>query len=73
MAHVDTLARSGSKRVARAVAELPEEQRVVIEMAFLDGDSHGVIAERLDLPLGTVKGRVRLGLKKLSGKLGAVS
>ncbi len=60
-----------AERVARAVAELPDEQRVVIEMAFLDGDSHGVIAERLDLPLGTVKGRVRLGLKKLSGKLGA--
>lgn len=62
-----------AERVARAVAELPDEQRVVIEMAFLDGDSHGVIAERLNLPLGTVKGRVRLGLKKLSGKLGAAS
>ncbi len=60
-----------AERVGRALAELPDEQRVVIEMAFLDGDSHGDIAERLDIPLGTVKGRVRLGLKKLSGKLGA--
>ena len=60
-----------TERVARAVADLPDEQRLVIEMAFLHGDSHGVIAERLGLPLGTVKGRVRLGLKKLSGKLGA--
>jgi RNA polymerase sigma-70 factor (ECF subfamily) len=60
-----------AERVSRAVAELPDEQRVVIEMAFLDGDSHGDIAARLDLPLGTVKGRVRLGLKKLGGKLGA--
>ena len=60
-----------AERVARALAELPEEQRVVIEMAFIDGDSHSDIAERLDLPLGTVKGRVRLGLKKLGGKLGA--
>ncbi len=62
-----------SERVSRAVAELPDEQRVVIEMAFIDGDSHGVIAERLGLPLGTVKGRVRLGLKRLGGKLGAAT
>ena len=60
-----------AERVSRAVAELPDEQRVVIEMAFFDGDSHGTIAERLGVPLGTVKGRVRLGLKKLGGKLGA--
>jgi len=60
-----------AERVARALAELPEEQRVVIEMAFIDGESHSDIAELLDLPLGTVKGRVRLGLKKLGGKLGA--
>jgi RNA polymerase sigma-70 factor (ECF subfamily) len=60
-----------SERVSRALAELPEEQRIVIQMAFIDGDSHGEIAERLDLPLGTVKGRVRLGLKKLGGRLGA--
>ncbi len=53
----------------RAVNELPDEQRVVIQMAFIDGDSHAEIAQRLDLPLGTVKGRVRLGLKKLGGKL----
>ena len=62
-----------SERVSRAVAELPAEQRMVIEMAFLQGDSHGEIAERLGLPLGTVKGRVRLGLKKLGGKLGAAT
>lgn len=62
-----------AERVSRAVAELPDEQRQVIEMAFIDGDSHGVIADRLGLPLGTVKGRVRLGLKKLGGKLGAAT
>lgn len=60
-----------AERVSRALSELPEEQRIVIEMAFIRGDSHGDIAERLDLPLGTVKGRVRLGLKKLGGTLGA--
>jgi RNA polymerase sigma-70 factor (ECF subfamily) len=60
-----------AEQLVRALAELPDEQRIVIQMAFLDGDSHGEIAERLDLPLGTVKGRVRLGLKKLGGRLGA--
>ena len=60
-----------AERVGRALAELPDDQRVVIEMAFIDGDSHSEIAERLDLPLGTVKGRVRGGLKKLGGRLGA--
>lgn len=59
-----------AERVTRAVAELPDDQRVIIEMAFIDGDSHSVIAERLDLPLGTVKSRVRGGLKKLGGRLG---
>ena len=58
-----------AERVNRAVNELPDEQRMVIQMAFIDGDSHAEIAQRLDLPLGTVKGRVRLGLKKLGGKL----
>jgi RNA polymerase sigma-70 factor, ECF subfamily len=62
-----------AERVTRALAELPDEQRVVIEMAFLHGDSHGDIAEHLGVPLGTVKGRVRLGLKKLGGKLGAAT
>jgi RNA polymerase sigma-70 factor (ECF subfamily) len=60
-----------AERVIRAVSELPEEQRIVIEMAFIQGESHGAIAEYLDVPLGTVKGRVRLGLKKLGGRLGA--
>jgi RNA polymerase sigma-70 factor (ECF subfamily) len=59
-----------AERVERALAELPPDQRQVIEMAFIDGDSHGTIAERLGLPLGTVKGRVRGGLKRLGGRLG---
>ncbi len=58
------------ERVERALAELPDEQEVVLRLAFLDGETHAAIADVLDLPLGTVKGRVRGGLKKLSGKLG---
>ncbi|MGB0112193.1 MAG: sigma-70 family RNA polymerase sigma factor, partial [Ilumatobacteraceae bacterium] len=65
-----TVASLEAERVSRALAELPDDQREVIEMAFINGDSHAVIAERLDLPLGTVKSRVRGGLKKLSGRLG---
>lgn len=59
-----------AERVNRAVADLPDDQRAVIEMAFIQGESHAVIAERLAMPLGTVKSRVRGGLKKLSGTLG---
>ncbi|HEY6397286.1 MAG TPA: sigma-70 family RNA polymerase sigma factor [Solirubrobacteraceae bacterium] len=48
-----------------ALAELPHEQRKVIELAYFGGFSHSEIAEMLGLPAGTVKGRMRLGLMKL--------
>lgn len=59
-----------SARVRTALATLPDDQRQVIEMCFFDGLSHSDVADRLDLPLGTVKGRVRGGLKKLRGRVG---
>lgn len=55
--------------VRDALMQLPEDQRDVLVMSFLDGLPHGEIAERLELPLGTVKGRVRGGLKKLRAGL----
>ena len=58
-----------SERVRTAVERLPTEQRRAIELAFFDGLTHREIAERDGLPLGTVKGRLRLGLKRLSGLL----
>jgi RNA polymerase sigma-70 factor (ECF subfamily) len=49
----------------RLMGDLPVEQSAVIELAFFQGYSHTDIAEKLRLPLGTVKTRVRLGLQKL--------
>ena len=54
-----------SARVRELLAQLPPAQRVVIEMAYLDGISQQKIALKLGVPLGTVKGRLRLGLAKL--------
>jgi RNA polymerase sigma-70 factor (ECF subfamily) len=53
-----------------AVATLPDDQRRTIELAYFEGLSHGEIAEREKAPLGTVKGRMRLGLRKLRATLG---
>ena len=58
-----------ARRVRAAIATLPQDQREVIRLAFVEGYAHGAIAERLDIPLGTVKGRVRGGLKRLRGEL----
>ena len=58
-----------AERIARALAELPENQLEVIQLAFFDGLSHGEIAERLEQPLGTVKSRIRLGLNRLRTQL----
>lgn len=49
----------------RAVAELPEEQAELLHMAFFEDKTHQKIADETGLPLGTVKSRLRLALKKL--------
>jgi RNA polymerase sigma-70 factor (ECF subfamily) len=48
-----------------ALALLSEEQRQVVQLAFFEDNAHSEIAARLDLPLGTVKSRLRLALGKL--------
>ena len=48
-----------------ALDNLPQEQRLVIEMAYFDGLSHIEISELLELPVGTVKTRIALGISKL--------
>jgi RNA polymerase sigma-70 factor (ECF subfamily) len=55
--------------VHTALAQLPEPQRRVIEMAFFEGLTQSEIAIRLREPLGTVKTRARLGLERLRGTL----
>jgi RNA polymerase sigma-70 factor (ECF subfamily) len=53
------------ERVRKAVSELPKEQGLVLQLAFLQGYTHQEIATQLDTPLGTIKTRIRLGMKKL--------
>jgi RNA polymerase sigma factor (sigma-70 family) len=53
-------------QLIRAVlGQLPAEQRLVIEQAYFGGLTHAEIAEKYNIPLGTVKGRMRLGLQKM--------
>ena len=51
--------------ICTVLAQLPEEQRMVIEQAYFGGFTHAEIAEKNGIPLGTVKGRMRLGIQKM--------
>jgi RNA polymerase sigma-70 factor, ECF subfamily len=62
--------REEAREVRGALGGLPTEQRRVIELAHFGGFTHTQIAEMLELPAGTVKGRMRLGLTKLRLALG---
>lgn len=62
--------RRDEAREVRAVLEgLPPEQSRVIELAYYGGLSHSEIAAMLDMPVGTIKGRMRLGLQKMRSQL----
>jgi RNA polymerase sigma-70 factor, ECF subfamily len=58
-----------ASEVRGALGHLPGEQSKVIELAYFGGFSQSEIARMLGLPLGTVKGRMRLGLEKIRGEL----
>jgi RNA polymerase sigma-70 factor (ECF subfamily) len=62
--------REEAEQVRAALASLPAEQSRAIELAYFGGFSHSEIATMLETPIGTVKGRIRLGLEKLQGQLG---
>ncbi|HEY2439339.1 MAG TPA: sigma-70 family RNA polymerase sigma factor, partial [Solirubrobacteraceae bacterium] len=61
----DAERRADARQVRTALEELPADQRQVIELAYFGGFTHSQIAQMLELPAGTVKGRMRLGLTKL--------
>jgi RNA polymerase sigma-70 factor (ECF subfamily) len=58
------------ERVVRALAKLTDLQREAVTLAFYDGHTHTQVAELLDVPLGTVKARIRDGLIRLRDALG---
>jgi RNA polymerase sigma-70 factor, ECF subfamily len=56
---------SQCEQVREGLSTLPKEQLKILELAYFSGYTHVEIAELLGVPLGTVKGRMRLGLKKM--------
>lgn len=62
-----------ANRVQSALLQIPEQQLRVVQLSFFDERSHGDIAKELNLPLGTVKSRLRLALDRLRHLLGDLS
>jgi RNA polymerase sigma-70 factor, ECF subfamily len=69
----EVVRRDEALHVRAALDELPADQKQVIELAYFGGFSHSQIAQMLELPAGTVKGRMRLGLAKLRIALGELA
>ncbi len=66
---VEVARRDEAQAIRTAMESLPPEQSHVIELAYFGGFTHTEIADILETPVGTVKGRMRLGLDKLRGSL----
>ncbi len=66
---VEVARRDEARQVRSAIGTLPSEQSRVVELAYFGGFTHSQIAEMLGTPIGTVKGRMRLGLEKLRREL----
>ena len=64
-AFAETWRNSQRDQVREALNTLPPEQLTILELAYFSGYTHVEISDLLRLPLGTVKGRMRLGLKKI--------
>ncbi len=70
---VEVARRDEAREVREALTTLPREQSKVIELAYFGGFTHTEIAKMLDTPIGTIKGRMRLGLEKMRGQLGGLA
>ena len=68
----EAVRRETAQEVRGAIKELPDDQSRVIELAYFGGFSHSEIAEMLNEPLGTIKGRMRLGMDKIRATLAEV-
>jgi len=73
LADVRIVAAQSEARVREALAALPRDQLTVIQMSFFEEQAQAEIARTLQIPLGTVKSRVRLAMKRLRGLLEAES
>ena len=62
---VEVARRGEAEEVRDAIGALPGDQQEVVRLAYFGGFSHTEIADMLDTPVGTIKGRMRLGLEKL--------
>jgi len=62
---VEVARRDDAREIRAALDELPEDQSRVIELAFYGGYTHTEIAAMLEAPVGTIKGRMRLGMEKM--------
>jgi RNA polymerase sigma-70 factor, ECF subfamily len=65
----EVMAAETADEVRGAISQLPVEQSKVIELAYFGGFSQSEIAGMMNVPLGTVKGRMRLGLEKIRGEM----
>jgi RNA polymerase sigma-70 factor (ECF subfamily) len=70
-AFAETWRNSQAQQVREALSTLPKEQLKILELAYFSGYTHVEIAELLGEPLGTVKGRMRAGLKKMRAYFGS--
>lgn len=57
-------------RLRTAMTQLPDDQRLPLKLAYYEGKTHTEIAQELQIPLGTIKSRIAIGLRKLSAALG---
>src|SRR5687767_5380416 len=69
LTETEALRRETARELRGALTGLPDDQSKVIQLAFFGGFSHSEIAKMLNEPLGTIKGRMRLGMEKIRAVL----